>query len=118
MRHRNAVLESLELFREQSPNIWVSNMLAFLYVCENEGINVKELAQVCRFNEATASRSIRSLAEKDTPGALPPALGLIELVQNPQDGRGRLLRLTEKGRRLRDELDGIIRAGHPILLPG
>jgi DNA-binding MarR family transcriptional regulator len=108
LRRRDTVLEALEYFRGLNPNFWVSNLIVFLYVCENEGLNVKELAQVCRYNEATASRSLRSLAARGAPGALPPYMGLIDLFQNPADGRGRLIYLTEEGRRVRDEIDRII----------
>jgi len=109
MRRRNTILAGLEAFRRRTPDLWINNVLTFLYVCENEGINIKELAQVSRLSEATASRSIRSFASPKSPGALKPALGLIELVENPDDGRGRLIYLTEEGRRLAAELDGLIR---------
>lgn len=114
VRRRNAVLETLELFRGRSPALWVNNIVAYLYVAENEGLNVKELAHVSRMNEATASRSVRSLAAPGTAGALSPALGLVELYLNPEDGRGRLLHLTDDGRRLRDEIDQVIRDGVTI----
>lgn len=109
MRRRNTILAGLELFRSRTPDLWVNNILTFLYVCENEGLNIKELAQISRLSEATASRSIRSFAAPDSPSALKPALGLVELVENPEDGRGRLIFLTEAGRQLARELDVLIR---------
>lgn len=113
-RRRNSVLAALELFRGESPNLWLTNIVTFFYVCENEGINVKELAQIARLQEATASRCVRSLAPEGSPGALPPALGLVELKPNPMDGRGKILTLTPRGRELSDRIDEIIKAAVPI----
>lgn len=114
LRRRNAVLETLELFRTLEPGLWVNSIVAYLYVCENEGINVRELAYACRLNVPTASRSVRALAPPDAESALAPALGLVELRPDPNDGRGRRLFLTEQGRALRDRIDGVIRAAVPI----
>jgi len=108
MRRRNTILAGLELLRRRSPDLWVNNILTFLYASENEGLSVKELASVCRLSEATASRSIRSFAAPEATGALRPALGLVELVENPADGRGRLVFLTDEGRRVASELDQLI----------
>ena len=113
-RRRNAVLDSMERLRAIGEGMTFNAMLVFMYVAENEGINVSELAQICRMTEATASRSARALAPPDAPGALPPSLGLIELRQDPFDGRGRLLFLTAAGRRLREKIDETIRRGDTI----
>ncbi len=114
MRRRDSLLACLELFRRNTPDLWVNNILTFLYVCENEGLNIKELAQLARLSEPTASRSIRSFATPSTPGVLKPALGLVELSENPDDGRGRLIHLTDKGRELAHELDRLIAQARPI----
>jgi DNA-binding MarR family transcriptional regulator len=117
MRRRNTVLASLEVFRHRTPDLWVNNILMFFYVCENEGANIKELAQLARLAEPTASRSIRSFAAADTPGARSPCLGLVELVENPDDGRGRLVFLTPAGRELALRIDELIHETRPIFLP-
>lgn len=114
MRRRNSVLATLELFRKQTPDLWVNNILTFLYVCENEGASVTEIAQVSRLLEATASRCIRSFAAPGTPGVFKPALGLVELVEDPSDGRGRLVYLTAKGRAFADQIDVLIRGAVTI----
>lgn len=104
----------MERLRALGDGMTFNAMLVFMYICENEGINVSELAQVCRMTEATASRSARALAAPGAPGALPPSLGLVELRQDPFDGRGRLLFLTAAGRKLRDAVDESIRAAVTI----
>lgn len=110
-RQRNAVLESLEAFRARDPTILLNSVVAFLYVAENEGLGVKELAYLCQLNEATTSRAIRALAAPEAPGALPPSLGLVVLLQNPRDARGRLIFLTDEGRALRRRIDAAIGQG-------
>jgi DNA-binding MarR family transcriptional regulator len=109
-RRRDSILEALELFRSIHPDIWVSAIVAFLYICENEGINVRELAYVTGMTDATASRTIRALAGTSFDRALPPRLDLVAIHENPVDGRGRLIYLSDRGRQLQARLDGIIRA--------
>lgn len=104
-RRRNSLLEALEFFRSEDPNTRLSTVLAFLYLCENEGFCISELAAAAGMTLATASRAARSLAAPDAPGALPPALGLAELRPH---GKVRALHLTSAGRALRDRLDETI----------
>jgi hypothetical protein len=111
VRQRNAILETLELFRDVYPGITIGNMIAFLYTCENEGLTILDLAQVSGFYLATASRTIRAFLEPEAEGAMSPELGLIEITPSP---RGKTLHLTEAGRRLRDDLEAIIRDASPI----
>ena len=92
----------------------MGDMLAFLYVAENEGLNVKELSQLCRTTLATASRTSRSLAAPGSRDALPPYAGLLETRINVHDRRGRTLHLTDTGRALRDRIDQIIGEAVPI----
>lgn len=109
VRRRNSLLESIEALRALEPRINVSEMVVFFYVAENPGINIAELALVAGMNMATASRSVRALTSPETEGALPPSCGLIDIRPNPDDARGRLLFLSESGRRLCRDLDRIIR---------
>ncbi len=113
-KRRNAVLRVLELFRKQSEDLVLSDLIVFLYICENEGINVTELAQVSRLTEATASRRSRALAVETMPGAIPPAIGLVEAFQG-EDGRQRLIFLTPKGRELRNQIADIIEEASPLV---
>jgi hypothetical protein len=111
VRRRDALLEGLELFRDLHPAITLGNMIAFLYVCENEGLTILDLAQVSGFYLATASRTIRAFSEPGAEGAMPPALGLVRLTQTEH---GKSIRLTEAGRRFRDQLEQVIAAAAPI----
>lgn len=116
-RKRNSVLQVLEDFRKMNPDVILTDLLVFLYVCENEGINVSELAQVARLTEATASRRSRALAPKDMPGAIAPSLGLIEAFEG-EDARQRVLFLTPAGRELRNRIaDAIVEASPLVAVP-
>jgi DNA-binding MarR family transcriptional regulator len=107
----------LEEVRGLSPAATLKDVVAFLYVCENEGINLRELAQVCGFTDSTASRTAASLAAAGALGALPPALGLIELRRDSRDDRSRTLHLTDAGRRLLDRVERLIAEAHPVRAP-
>ena len=91
----------------------VSHVVAFLYIAENQGLNVTKLADL-RTTTATASRTARALMVEGAMDSLPPFFGLVEARPNPADSKGRILFLTASGRRLRDELDEIIGQAAPI----
>ena len=114
LRRRNAVLECLERCRRLTRPMSLSHVVVFLYIAENQGLNVTELADVCRTTTATASRTARAMLDEGAMDALPPYFGLVEAHPNPQDSKGRVLFLTKAGRRLRDELDEIIRQAATI----
>jgi DNA-binding MarR family transcriptional regulator len=116
MRPRNSLLEAILALKARDPRISVSEIVAFLYVCENEGLSVQELAFVGGLTQSTASRSLRSLGRADSPWSQAPALGLVEAYLNPNDGRSHVVHLTEEGRALRDRLDDLIRRATPIVL--
>ena len=112
-RRRNTILEALERYRAAHANVSTLHVVAFLYVCENEGLNVSELAQVCAIGRPTASRIARSLAA-GRPGGRSED-GLIECRPNPRDQKGRVLYLTERGRQLRNQLETLISERRAIL---
>jgi DNA-binding MarR family transcriptional regulator len=112
---RGSVLKTLEYFRARAPDVSLNSIVAFLQICEHEGAALKDIAYICRLTDATASRSVRALAAPETIGALPPALGLIEIFQNPDDARGRLVFLTQEGRALRDAIDAPAEPARAIL---
>jgi len=111
VRSRNAILEALEVFRELHSGITLTNMMTFLYVCENEGLTLLDLASVSDLYLATASRTIRAFLAPDAEAALYPALNLVRIVPTP---RGKTVCLSDAGRAFRDLLDEIISAAHPI----
>lgn len=116
MRARDSLLEALLAFKAHDPRISVNEVVAFLYTCENEGLSVQQLAQVAKLTQSTASRSLRALGPEGSEWAQAPALGLVEAFINPNDARSHVVRLSPRGRELRDRLDTIIRAAVTIAL--
>jgi DNA-binding MarR family transcriptional regulator len=115
-RRRDSLLEALELFRRIHPAISIIHVLAFLYICENEGLNVSELAALCQTTCATASRTAHAMADHATD-AEHIHTPLVELRPNPRNPKGRLIFLTDAGLALRDRLDQLIARRDPIRPP-
>lgn len=63
-------------------------------LCEQDGINQKELAEKTYKDQTSLTRILDKLAKK----------GYVERVASPEDRRAFLVNITEKGRELRDEL--------------
>ena len=113
-RRRNSVLEAIEAVRRVSPEASLNDVLVFLYVCENEGLNMRELGHLTAMSDPMVSRTARGLACRGAHGWLAPGLGWLDIRVNPRDRRGRTLHLTELGATLRDRLEGHIRDARPI----
>lgn len=112
-RPRDSLLEALEAFRRAHPAVSVMNAVAFLYISENEGLNVTELAALCQTTCATASRTVASLCGRAT-NAEGVAAALVQVRANPRNAIGKVLYLTPEGQRLRVMLDQIIARRTPI----
>lgn len=113
-RRRNSVLEALEAARRLAPEVSLNDLLVFLYVCENEGLNMRELGHLTAMSDPLVSRTARGLAAREAVGSLAPALGWLEVRVNPRDRRGRTLHLTELGIELRGKLEACILDAQPI----
>lgn len=117
IRRRDSLLEALEAFRAVHPAISIVHVLAFLYVCENEGLNVSELAELCQTTCATASRTAHALArpQRGMKGDIIPAL--VDIRPNPRNPKGRIIGLTDAGLQVRETLDALIASRVPIQPP-
>lgn len=113
-RRRNTVLAALEVLRRLHPSLSLTSVRAFLYVAENPGINVTDLALACQMTDATASRVARSLAGPDIERPLPPSLGLVDFLSDTHDPRQRMLKVSDRGLALVVWIDQLIEAQIPI----
>lgn len=113
-RRRNSVLAGIEKFRAIDPNVTVTNIVTFLYVCENEGLSVTELGRLAGLSTATASRAIRALASPEAPWSLAPHLGLVKILAHGPQRNSKTLILTDAGAELLSDLDAIIADAVPI----
>lgn len=96
----------MEMIRQVVADANSTQILAFLYICENEGLNVSELTQLLQTTNATASRTASSLENgvRDAGGP-----GLVVSAPGERHAHSRVLRLSPRGRALRDRIDGLIR---------
>ncbi|WP_425991093.1 MarR family transcriptional regulator [Brevundimonas sp. TWP2-3-2] len=113
-RRRNTLLAGLVLLKKLAPDITQSEILAFLYVAENPGVRVKELAALMETTEATASRASRSLLDAGEPGARAPGRGWLLMASNGREAVSRHLYLTEAGVELVQRLDALIESARLI----
>lgn len=105
------MLAGLELFRALGGPARLPTLIAYLYVCENEGLCVSELAAVAGLSLAGASRAARDLTEttKGEGGEGRPAL-----ARFVRSGTIKALYLTASGRSLRDGIDHHLRRAATI----
>jgi DNA-binding MarR family transcriptional regulator len=92
----------LEEFRKLNPDIKVSAAMAFLMVCTDDGTTVSGIAQALGIPLATASRYVSELGR--TNRYKTPGYGLVEMREVITDRRNKEVRLTAKGRAVRDSL--------------
>lgn len=111
-RERDTLLAAVELFRELDAPQSTNALALFLYVCENEGVNMSELAFVSRLHVATAARLARVLAGEDE--TMPARDALFEFRASPEDKRLKFVHLTGRGRELRDRFESLIARAAPI----
>lgn len=113
-RRRNSLLACLVHLRRLAPTLTLTETLAFLYVAENSGVRVKELAELMTTTQATASRAARSLVSEGDPGALSPHRGWLVMSSNGRENISRHLYLTPLGAEITERLDAMIARAQPI----
>jgi hypothetical protein len=113
-RERDSLLAALELFRGLHLHRSVTTVILFLYVCENEGLNVSELAHASGLQVAGAARLVKMLAGEIAEEPIPPEAVLFSLKSSPDDKRLRFIHLSRRGRELRDEMERLIARAVPI----
>ena len=113
-RERDSLLAALELFREVEVPRSLTTLILFLYVCENEGLNVSELALAGGVQVAGAARLVKTLAGLVPEEPVSPDAVLFELTSTAADKRLRFIHLSARGRALRDRLEQLITRAVPI----
>jgi DNA-binding MarR family transcriptional regulator len=113
-RRRNTLLACMTMLRRRAPQITVTEIMVFLYVAENSGVRVKELAHLMATTPATASRAARALVSIGDPGALPPSRGWLVMSSNDREKISRHLYLTPLGAQITEQLDALIGRSQPI----
>jgi DNA-binding MarR family transcriptional regulator len=107
----NTLFAAVEAMRAACPKLTLRQAILFLYVCENEGLSLHELAFVSRVGDATTSRGVKMLSSED-PELIPAPL--LRVRQHPGDKRVVLIYLTEHGEALKGEIARAIDRRHVI----
>lgn len=89
-------------FRKLHPELSCQVAETFLMIALDEGATVSSIGEKMGVSTAAASRHVSHLGKYDRRRN--PGLGLVETRETLEDRRVKELRLTAKGRRVRDTL--------------
>ena len=104
--NRQELLEALEFVRTIDEDIPIQTLSVFLYVSVN-GPQCKQtdLTEWLGMAQSTVSRNVSYLSKRNRLGKA--GLGLVESMENPDDRRYKIVRLTPKGQKLAKLLDNL-----------
>jgi DNA-binding MarR family transcriptional regulator len=105
-------LQILEVFRGMNQDMPIGEAVSFLLIAAGEtrgggGLTVTELSKLGDFSLAAASRYMRSLASKNRHGE--PGHDIITDYRDPIDDRRKVLRVSEKGNVVLQQLADILK---------
>lgn len=107
------LLALIDAVRLSSRDVSLPGVVLFLLVCEHDGISIKELVYLSGYGESLVSRAVERLHGAEGSRKLADFGGaLVTVTRHPEDGRRRLVFLTEAGRALKKRIDRAL-AGLP-----
>jgi DNA-binding MarR family transcriptional regulator len=105
------VVQILNTFRDINPktDMTLSELVTFLLIAKGEtrdggGITVTELKDKAEIALSSASRYMRSLSDTYTDRQGNAGHGLVTHLEDPVDGRRKILRASDKGHRLIEQI--------------
>ena len=98
----------IEEFRKLDPEMPSQTVHTFLLVAMrgDEGLPQKDLAALLGVEQSTVSRNVSSLDKINRHHQ--PGLDLVRSVEDPNERRRKVIRLTARGRLLREQLVSIL----------
>ena len=102
------IMSAIGLAQDRAPGLTLTQFLVFVAVADEEGIRLNELGARIGESQAVISRTVRALTTAGEPGTLPPAHGLLALMRDRHDGRGRRAALSPAGRMLLGQIEHIL----------
>ena len=102
----NKISLLLIAFRALQPSMTIQVAHTFLLAAMHEGKSLTEIAQLSGFRFPTVSRNILDLGPRNRKRE--PGLGLVLTVTDPMELRRKQVQLTDKGRALLNQLNGIM----------
>jgi DNA-binding MarR family transcriptional regulator len=99
------LLALIEAVRLSSREVSLPGVVLFLHICEHDGISIKDLVYLSGYSESLVSRAVDRLRGADDMEKLNELGGaLVTVTRHPEDGRRRLVYLTEAGRKLKTRI--------------
>lgn len=105
--------QAVQLFRDLDPTLPSQTVVAFLLIAAGaatapeEDIQMRDLQAAMDTSSASVSRNVAVLTIQHRLGK--PGLNLVERYEDPRDRRNTRVRLTPKGRALRERLAILMR---------
>lgn len=93
---KRTLLRSIARVYELDHNLSLFQLLAFLYVANNEGCSQVQVQKFLGSSSAVSSRTVSRFFEKDYRGH--PGYGFLRQETDPDDQRLRIISLTVEGR--------------------
>ena len=100
------LMKAFELLRLMDREIPGQLVSAFFYVCSHDGCHKLAMEEDLGLRTSSASRLTDWLSDFHRLGE--PGLGLIEKYTDPTNRRRQYLRLTEKGKSLRKQIEELV----------
>ena len=104
--HMLKLMKAFELLRLMDREIPGQLVSAFFYVCSHDPCHKLAMEEDLGLRTASASRLTDWLSDFHRLGK--PGLGLIEKYTDPSNRRRQYLRLTEKGKSLRKQIEELV----------
>jgi DNA-binding MarR family transcriptional regulator len=105
------ILAVIKALQSANGSAALPNLVVFLCACESEGMTVKELAYVSGLSTTAVSRALHTLCDTecapDAQSRARPGEPLMVLTRHLTDGRRHVVRLTDAGRQLKDQVEFI-----------
>jgi DNA-binding MarR family transcriptional regulator len=100
----NKHLKVVDVFRALDPTMPIGQVKMFLEAAKNEQSTLSELAERSGLALATASHYLTNMMVMDRYKK--KGLDVLDAYENPMNRRQKLVVLTERGRKLIDQLNG------------
>lgn len=94
------MVAAIRAAQARAPGMTLTQLVIFLTVAAEEGIRLNDLGARINESQATVSRSVSALTETGLRGSARQGYGLLVLLRDRDDGRGRRAALSDGGRRL------------------
>ena len=96
----------VSLVRMIDPELPIQTLAVFLDIAENPGTSIVDVARRLRMTNAATARNVSTLS--DRTWLKKPGLGLVYKEDDPQELRRKILTLTAKGVRLKQQIEATL----------